>query len=483
MVKKTKDKKKLASRPPVVSVLGHIDHGKTTLLDKIRKTKVAVSEAGGITQHIGAYQIEFKDKKITFLDTPGHAAFAKMRARGAKVTDLAILVVAATEGVKPQTVESLKFIKKAKIPFLVAASKIDLPGANIEKVSDQLLEVGVEVEKRGGEVVLVPVSGKTGEGVDDLLEMILLLSELAQISASSKGFKGVVIESSLDRSRGPIATILVQTGVLSLRDPLIAKDVGGKVKAMYNYLGERIDQAFPSQPVKILGFETVPSVGAIVTNRAKQQTKKARPVGLSVARKKKKDKQFSLILKADTWGTLEAVKQNLPKEAMVINQAVGDVNESDILLAQTTNSWVIGFNVRIPGGVKKLAQVEKITIKSYSLIHELLVEVKKEVKKAGKEEETEKVLGEAEVLAKFMTKGQEIAGCRVKSGFLRKGEKLGVIRKQKIFGPAKIVSLKKGNITVDKVEKGEECGVIFEPQLDFSRGDMLVSFRKLPSKE
>lgn len=477
----------LLSRPPVVSVLGHIDHGKTSLLDRIRKTTVAASEAGGITQHIGAYQIDFKGKKITFLDTPGHAAFAKMRARGANATDLAILVVAADEGVKPQTKESLRFIKEAKIPFIVAINKIDLPQSNVEVVMGELAKEDVLVEKKGGQVVMVPVSAKTGQGVEDLLEMIILVAEMAELKANPSGdFQGVVIESGVDRSRGSRATIIVKNGTLSVGDHIWAEKIEAKVRIMLDDKGEPIKKALPSQPVEVFGFSVVPLVGTKVTIQP-TEVKKEFPVKEKLTPEEEatqeEEKRLRLILKADTQGTLEAIKLNLPSQIELIYLGLGDINESDVLLSQTTKAWLVGFNVRVPASVNKLAQVEKIKIRSYSIIYELLEEIEKEVLKITQPAATEEVLGEAEILQIFLINRKKVVGGRVLRGRVAKGDYVHLRRGENILGDGRAISLKKGKIEVDKAKVDEEFGVLIAPELDFNQGDVLVFFRKLPEKE
>jgi translation initiation factor IF-2 len=486
---KSKQKSKNSSRPrpPVVSILGHIDHGKTTLLDQIRSASVAASEAGGITQHIIAYQIDFQNKKITFIDTPGHAAFAKMRARGAKVTDLAVLVVAADEGVKPQTKESLKFIKEAKIPFLVAATKIDLESSSVNRVAEQLSKEGVLVEKKGGDIVLVPVSGKTGKGVKDLLEMILLLSEMQELKADPAGpLEGVVIESRLSPSQGPLATILVKNGTLSLKDTLWADGVKAKVKAMHNENNQKLSLALPGQPAEVLGFEAVPSVGALIKlfgqeKNTSSPAPKTSPKKEITAQKEKT--KLRLILKADTKGTLEAVRLNLPQEVELISEGVGPVSESDVLLAQTTGASLVAFNLPVSAQVKKLAQVESVAIKSYQIIYELLEDIEEKVLKILEPELGEEILGEAEILKKFLINQERIAGIQVLKGRLARDDKLHLKRGEKHLGDCQIASLKQGKKNLDKAKAGEEFGVKLTPELDFKRGDMLVSFRKLPKKE
>ncbi|HUW21286.1 MAG TPA: translation initiation factor IF-2 [Candidatus Bathyarchaeia archaeon] len=485
---KTKAKIKFTSRPPVVSILGHIDHGKTTLLDNIRKSKLASAEAGGITQDIGAYQIEYKGRKITFIDTPGHAAFAKMRARGAEVTDLAILVIAADEGVKPQTRESLKFIQQAQIPFIVAANKIDLPASSIEKVSQDLAKEGILVEKKGGEVVLVPVSAKTGEGVEDLLEMILLITDMQDIKSDPEAqFKGIIIESKLERLRGPLATILVKEGTLSITDFIWTEGACAKVKAMYDETGQRVTKAFPSKPVSVLGFDSVPPVGATVirvAGKIKSPQLPRQKIAQSTEKTEEEEhKKVKLVLKADTQGTLEAIRMNLSSEVELIHQGVGDINEGDIFLTQTAGASLVGFSVRIPPRIKKLASVEKVPIKIYKIIYELLKDIDRKVLKILEPTIDEEILGEAEVIKEFLINDKKIAGCRVLKGRIVRGDQLHLRRNEKILDGCRVNSLHKGKSEVEKAVANDVFGMGFSPQLDFTVGDVLVSFRKLPQKE
>lgn len=474
MAKKTKGN--LQSRLPVVAVLGHIDHGKTTLLSKIRKRDLTKKEFGGITQHIGAYQIEHQGKQITFIDTPGHVAFSKMRARGAEVTDLVVLVVAADDGVMPQTRESLEHIKAAKVPFLVAINKMDLPQSNSKMVKEQLQKEEVLVEELGGDVVCVEISAKTGKGIDELLDLILLLSEMEELRADPNGpLEAVVIESKLDARRGPLATVLVKNGSLRIGDEIRTEDFLGKVKAMFDENGERVRIARPSQPVEVLGFKEVPPIGSKVLKAgAEVGPKKAiakRGVESKIATEKG---QFKIILKSDVQGTLEAVIGSLPGEVQVIFQGVGDINESDVLLAATTRANIIGFNVRTPSAVAKLAETEKVRVRLYRVIYELLDDLKKwlEEPKVIKE-----VLGEGEIIAEFEIKGKRIAGCRVKKGKISKSDKLHLKRGKEILGEIKIKSMKHRKEEITEAVVGEEFGAVFTPSLDFKIGDGIISYK------
>ncbi len=479
--KRTVNKEKLQSCPPVVAILGHVDHGKTSLLDKIRKTDLATKEAGGITQHIGAYQVVHQGKTITFIDTPGHAAFVEMRARGAEVTDFVVLVVAADEGIKPQTLESLKHIKTAKIPYLVAINKIDLPNIAVEKVKEELFKNDIQIEDYGGDIVVVPVSAKSGQGIDELLEMVLLLAEMADLRADPQAsLKAVVIESKLDRSQGPVATLLVKDGTLRLRDEIMADKVGAKVKAMLDENRKAVKKAGPSKPVEVLGFKDLPRVGSKV-KKAKIVGEKAEEPKLikKITSEEEEKKKLKVIFKADVVGTLEAILASLPKEVEVIHSGVGDVNESDVLLASTTNSLLLGFNVKIPASIKKLAQVDKVKIITYNVIYELLEEIEKRVLKMLEPTIDEEILGQAEVVAEFKIEKERIAGCEAKEGRIAKADKLHLKRGEELISDCRIKSMKQGRKDIDKAKKGDEFGVVLSPSLDFKLGDMLISFRKL----
>lgn len=485
MAKTITQKSSSMSRPPIVVVLGHVDHGKTTLLDKIRHTHLVDAEAGGITQHIGAYQV----KGITFIDTPGHAVFAKMRSQGAQVADLAVLVIAADEGVKPQTLESLKFIQEAGINYLVALNKIDLPNINLERVKKLLVESGIMIEGYGGNIVVVPVSAKTGQGLDDLLEMILLLAAMADLKGSPVNkLEAVVIESKMNHRRGPMVTILIRDGSLKIGDEIQAGDSLAKIKAIFDDKNQPVKIAGPSQPVEVLGFKTVPTVGSLV------EQIKAGPVSRFPHSDVLPAKNFifgrgagarvgspasatrlKIILKTDTAGSLGALAVSLPKDLVVIKADVGDVNESDILLARATGAEIIAFNVKIPTKVKKLAEMEKINVADYKIIYELLEAVEKKLLQKTEPTSNEIILGKAEIIAEFKMK-EKVAGGRVLEGEIKKVDRFHLLRKGQISGEGRIKSLKVGKNDVEKVKAGEEFGAILN--LDFIVGDMLVSFRK-----
>lgn len=472
------------SRPPVVVILGHIDHGKTTLLSKIKELDLTRKEHGGITQHLGAYQVKFKNQLITFIDTPGHAAFNQMRSRGAKIADLAVLVVAASEGVKPQTLESLKFIQEAGINFLVALNKIDLPEVNLESAKKNLADNGIPIEGFGGDIVVVPVSAKEGKGVDDLLEMILLLAEMMSLQGNSQDkLQAIVIESKIDSHKGPLATILVRNGSLKVGDEIQVENSLAKIRAMFDEKGQSISQALPSQPVEVLGFKEVPVVGGQVEEVKEKVLKEMLPpvkeeiISLPKEESQEDSLKLKIILKADMEGTLEAIKNSLPADCQVIKAEVGEVNDSDILLADTSSAEVITFNVKVSNQIKKLAEGEKVKISSYQVIYELLEDIERKVLKMMEPTIDEEVLGKAEILAEFSGK-EKIAGCRVLEGEMKKNDQCHLLRNLKIMGEVRLKSMKKGKEDTQKVKKGEEFGVVLSPAIDFEVGDVLVSYRQ-----
>lgn len=475
MTKKRKPISTMVSRPPTVAVLGHVDHGKTTLLDALRQTKVAAKEHGGITQNIGAYQLDYKGEKITFIDTPGHAAFVKMRSCGIAATDLVVLVIAADDGVQPQTKECLAHIKQTNTPFLVAINKTDLPQASPEMVKAQLAENGILVEGYGGDVVVVNISAKEKKGLDELLEMILLLGKMHNIQADPKGLlAGIVIDSKLDFQKGPLATVLVKNGTLSLGDQVFANNVEGKVKAMIDQQGKYHQKAFPGMPIVVLGFKSVPVIGALVTTTASSLLQK--PLIKNRLTPRTEKGKVKLILKADTDGTLEAIKSSLGQEVDMIFSDVGQVSESDILLSQSTGAQIISFNVKIPALVAKLAEVEGITIKSYNIIYELLDDIEKKVLKILEPTIDEEVLGEAVIIAEFTIKGKHIAGCKIKSGKINKINKIHLKRDNQIIGDAQITSFQKERQETNEAKVGSEIGLVFRPNLDFKIGDAIISY-------
>ncbi len=476
---------KKSERPPIVVVLGHVDHGKTTLLDYIRQTHVAQKEAGQITQHIGAYQVEVGNQKITFIDTPGHEAFNKMRSRGANIADLAILVVAADDGVMPQTQEAIRHIKEAKIPMIVAINKVDLPGLNLEKIKKQLVKENVLLEGYGGQIVSLPISAKTGEGIKDLLDMIILVSEMEGLEGDENGlFEAVVIESKMDRNRGPLASILVKNGTLYQSDEIFIEGKKSRVRAIINDRGEQIKEAKLGMPVEILGLEVIPQVGSFVTKTATTPLKiaekepAAEKIMVSPSSSLKEEIQkIKIILKADTIGTLEALTNSLDKEkTQIINSGTGDITDGDILLAKTTRAIILGFNIRIKPSVMKLAETEHVNYKIYQIIYELLDEIDEVIKALSRPTEAE-ALGKAEIIAEFPTKKNKIAGCRVIEGRLALGDRIKILRVEKEIGQTKIKSLHSQKEKINKANLGQECGLVFDPPLDFTIGDVVISQR------
>lgn len=456
-------------RPPIVTILGHVDHGKTTLLDKVRKTMVATREAGGITQSIGASVVTTKEKKkITFIDTPGHVAFSSMRSRGAKVADIAILVVAADDGVKPQTKEALKHIIEAKIPYIVAITKIDLPSADVNSVRGQLEKIGVLFEGRGGQVPQLAVSGKTGKGIEALLEMVVLVTEVNEIKADPQGnLEAVVIETSKDK-RGPLVSVIVREGTLSVAQKVVADGVPGKARGLFDDKGKRVKQVIPGYPGQILGFGELPPVGSKVTflgEEKKNQKEKEKALEKEVG-----EGQIPLIIKAQTKGSLEAILENLPEKAVVISSGVGEVNESDIFLAKPAGAYIFALETKASSTVAKLAETEGVPIEKFDVIYKLFERIEELIKKSEKE-----VLGKAEVLASFPYDDKKVAGCKVVSGRIIKTKGLILMRDEKELGEAKIVSMKKQKQAINEAKEGEEFGVVLKPQLDFKIGDMLVS--------
>ncbi|MBX6394903.1 MAG: translation initiation factor IF-2, partial [Alicyclobacillaceae bacterium] len=495
------DPKDLVPRPPVVTIMGHVDHGKTTLLDAIRETNVTAQEAGGITQHIGAYQVEVNGKKITFLDTPGHEAFTSMRARGAQVTDICVLVVAADDGVMPQTVEAINHAKAAGVPIIVAVNKIDKPDANPDRVKQELTEHGLIPEEWGGDTIFVPISALRKQGIEDLLEMILLVAEMAELKANpSARSRGTVIEAELDRGRGPVATVLVQNGTLRVGDIVVAGTTFGRVRAMVNDRGRRVKEAGPSTPVEILGLSGVPMAGdAFVVYDderkarllAEKRQNKQRAEELKSQTKVTLDdlykqiqegqvKELKVILKADVQGSVEALVSALERidiegvRVRVIHQGVGAITETDILLASASNAIVIGFNVRPEPGARRMAETEKVDIRLYRVIYHVIEEIEAALKGMLDPEYREVVLGRAEVRQTFkVSRVGTIAGCYVLEGKVQRGADARVIRDGIVIYEGHIDSLKRFKDDVREVTEGYECGMTLERFNDIKEGDII----------
>jgi translation initiation factor IF-2 len=497
------DEDSLVWRPPIVTVMGHVDHGKTSLLDRIRKANVVSGEAGGITQHIGAYQAKINNNRITFIDTPGHEAFTAMRARGANLTDIVVLVVAADDGVMPQTVEAINHIKAAGVPFLVAINKIDKPGANPEKVMQQLTEYNIVSEDWGGDTIFVPVSAKTGEGIDLLLEMILLVAEMNEIKANpNRPAEGVVIEGQLDKGRGAVATVLVQKGTLNIGDCLVCGVSWCKVRAMVDYRGNRVDKALPAMPVEIMGWSDVPEAGSRVVacdekvakeiislrlNEKKiEDQKKSSRVSLDEFFKQMQDsevKELNLIIKGDVQGSVEAMAQSLLKlstdevKVNVIHSGVGAITESDVMLASASNAIIIGFNVRPDNKARKHAEDEDIDVRLYRVIYETIEDVKKAMGGLLEPEHRERFLGRAEVRATFKVPGiGTVGGCYVTEGKITRNSNVRVLRDGVIVYEGKLGSLKRFKDDAKEVTENYECGMSIEDFNDIKTNDIIEAY-------
>jgi translation initiation factor IF-2 len=499
------DVTKLTPRAPVVTIMGHVDHGKTSLLDAIRETKVTETEAGGITQHIGAYKVNLKGKDIVFLDTPGHEAFTSMRARGAKVTDIVVLVVAADDGVMPQTVEAINHAKAANVPIVVAVNKIDKPEANPAKVKSELSEQGIISEEWGGQNIFVEVSAKKRVGIEHLLEMILLQSEMMELKANpGREARGTVVEAKLDKGRGPVATLLVQTGSLNVGDALLSGIHVGKVRALIDDSGKRIQEAGPSTPVEVIGFSEVPAAGDIFTvvedeKRARQialaRFQKQRSLEIAKAKKLTLDelytkikegqiKELNIIIKGDVQGSVEALKdafENITHaevKVKVIHTSVGGINESDVMLATASNAIIIGFNVRPETKASQTAEKEGVDIRLYNVIYEAIEDVKKALEGMLEPTLKEKVLGRAEVRQLFpVSRLGTIAGCYVVDGYIsRASDGIRVLRDNIVVYEGKMNTLKRFKDDVKEVQTGYECGILIENFNDVKIGDVLENF-------
>jgi translation initiation factor IF-2 len=497
----------LVDRPPVVTIMGHVDHGKTSLLDAIRETEVAAGEAGGITQHIGAYQVHHEKKTITFLDTPGHAAFTAMRARGAKVTDIAVVVVAADDGVMPQTKEAIDHARAADVPILIAVNKIDKEGAQPDRVRNELAADELTPEDWGGETVYCDVSAKTHEGLDNLLDMILLVSELEELGANPDApASGTVVESQLDPGRGPVVTILVQRGTLAVGDSLVGGAQWGRVRAMHDFTGARVQEAGPGMPVEVLGFDGVCEAGEHVRavendrrarqlaqergNRLKTEAlarRQARKVSLEevFSRAQAGDiKELNIVLKADVAGSLEALQDEIakvPQEQVginIIHSQTGGINESDVMLASASEAIVIGFNVRPLADARKAAEREGVDVRTYSVIYKITEDLRNAMEGMLEAVEVEETLGEAEVKQTFKaSKVGRIAGCIVSEGKVARDASVRLIREGTVIWDGKLGSLRRFKDNVQEVEEGQECGIVLEGYADVKEGDVIEFFQ------
>ncbi|HUF53025.1 MAG TPA: translation initiation factor IF-2 [Dehalococcoidia bacterium] len=494
------DPAKLKSRPPVVTVMGHVDHGKTSILDAIRQTNVTASEVGAITQHIGAYQVEVKGQKITFIDTPGHEAFTQLRARGASVTDIAVLVVAADDGVMPQTREAIDHARAANVPIIVAINKIDLPAANPDNVKQQLVQNQIVIEEFGGEVIAVPVSAKTREGLDDLLENILLVAEVAELKANpDRPAEGVIVESRMEQSRGPMATVIVQKGTLQVGDVVLAGPAYGKVKAMFDDKGGRVKDAGPAMPVELMGLSTVPRSGdpfrVLDDEREARDAAEQRERDLSEGTgravtleavsgdiKAGRVKDLNILIKADTVGSIEAIRASIEKlsgdevRVNVISTATGNVSESDVMLATASRAIIVGFTVKIDPGAKRTAETERVDVRLYNIIYELIEDIDKAVKGLMDPVIIEVTDGHAEVRAKFRVRGGTIAGCMVTDGIVRRNSLARVLRGGEMIHESRVSSLRRFKDDVREVSNGLECGIGVERFETFEEGDIIEAF-------
>jgi translation initiation factor IF-2 len=494
----------LVERPPVVTIMGHVDHGKTTLLDAIRSTNVVAGEAGGITQHIGAYQVEINGKKITFLDTPGHAAFTTMRARGAQITDITILVVAADDGVMPQTVEAISHAKAAKVPIIVAVNKIDKPEANVDRIKQELTEYELVAEEWGGDTIFCPISAKQRIGLEELLEYILLVAEVQDLKANpNKRARGTVVEAELDKGRGPVATVLVQHGTLKVGDPIVVGAAYGRVRAMINDKGRRIKEAPPSTPVEITGLNDVPQAGDQFM--VFEDEKKARAIGEARAAKLRESerrassrvslddlfqhiqqgeiKELNLIIKADVQGSVEALRGSLEKidvngtRVKIIHTGVGAITESDVTLANASNAIIIGFNVRPEPNARNMAEQEKIDIRLHRVIYNVIEEIEAALKGMLDPVFKESIIGTAEIREVFkVSKVGNIAGCYVTDGKITRDAGARVIRDGVVIYEGKLDTLKRFKDDVREVAAGYECGITLEKFSDIKQGDIIEAF-------
>lgn len=472
------------SRPPIVTIMGHVDHGKTSLLDFIRKTHVTAREAGGITQHIGAYQIEFQKKKITFIDTPGHAAFNKMRARGAKVTDLVILVVAANDGVKPQTIESIRHIQEAGVPLVVAINKIDLPNVYPDMAKAQLAEHGILVQGYGGDVDVVELSAKTGKGVDQLLSLIVTMAELNNYQADPEAdLSAIVVESTRDQKRGSVATVIVQQGTLSIRQDITVDGVVSRVRQLLDENRKPLTTVLPGCPAEIVGFSSVPAVGAHVYEAGKEVAVEAAPevaaenVPTDYTALFNEHPKLKLMIKADVQGTLEAIMQNIDDEStVVLRSGVGELTEDDVDFAETTKSLVLVFHTKISRQVEEKAKNAKVKIKQYDVIYKLLEDLQKQMLKLLEPTIDEVVTGEIEILQIFEMKGEKIAGARVITGELKKLDRVHLKRGEEILFDPEIKSMMHGKDQIDIARTKSEFGLTFKKRADFQVGDHLVAY-------
>lgn len=468
-------------RPPIVTVMGHVDHGKTTLLDTIRTTNVAAKEAGAITQHLGAYQVEVTTKQgprsITFIDTPGHAAFTAMRKRGASITDLVILVISAGEGIMPQTKECIRIIQENNLTPIIAITKIDLPNIFLDKIKGQLVEAGLTPEEYGGQIPVVALSAKTKEGLDKLLETILVHAEVMELaSETSAPLLGLVVESSMDPRRGPIATVIIQKGILHKGDLVYADLSSGKARNLLDFRGASLQSASPSMPVEILGFTSVPKVGSVLSLSASKSEVKSDSNLVKIA--DPTDVRLPVILKSDTQGTLEALKNSFPEEVQVINNSVGTITDTDVFLAQTAKATIYAFNLRTPPVIQTLAHNSQVSIFESKIIYEIIESIQQKVLKLMEPTIDETILGEGQIIAEFKINKIRIAGIKVTKGEIKKGDSIHLKRDNNIIKDTKTGNIQQAKNIVEIVKSGQDCGMTFLPYVDFKIGDTILAYKK-----
>lgn len=478
--KEIKQQVKQSEFPPVVAVLGHVDHGKTTLLDTFRKSSFAEREHGGITQKIGASSVEVehegKKRKITFIDTPGHQAFTNMRTRGAQAADLALLVVSSVDGVMPQTQESIQLLKATETPFIVVLTKSDSPEKNVEKVKQQILKNEVLLEGYGGNIPVIEVSARNGTNIKELLDLILLVFDFSEKKNDLEHFSGIIIESRLDERSGPKATMVVKSGSIKIKDEVVSGEAVGKIRSLADEKGRQLQEVGIGEAVEVLGFDKVPPVGSIVYIKG-QEKESVNQEALNLRTGLGEDAILSILIVADTQGSLEAIVNSIPKERINIVMAkTGEVTTTDVLFAKSVGAIVLSFSTKIKPEVAKLAVTEKILVKNYTIIYEMLDEINDVLE--GKELSLlEQVLGEAKILARFPFEKTEVLGIKVTSGRIAKGDRVRITRGEEIIGEANITSSRQGKDQVSKIEQGEEGGIIISPFLDFAIGDMVISLR------
>ncbi len=458
------------SRQPIVTVLGHVDHGKTSLLDALRETNIQSREAGGITQGIGASVLQSKNGPITFVDTPGHAAFSAMRARGSKVADIILLVVAADDGVMPQTKEALTYIRESQSPMLVVFTKVDLPSANVERAQAQLEEEGVLFEGRGGTTPFIKTSTKTKEGLDELLELIQLMAEVEEVAADPEGsLEAIVIETNKDK-RGAVVSVIVTNGTLKIGQTLVTHNLSGRVRGLFDHQNKPVKEVGPGIPVLILGFSSLPSVGERLRQAEAGYTPSEGTPALKVSAAEVTEKELGLVVKAGSHGALQALLGSLPKGAVVLDADVGEVTESNVFFAKTSGAMILAFEAKVPANVKKLAITEGIKIEAFDIIYKLLDRVSELV-----EAKQLHATGEAVIVDIFPYEKLKVAGSRVQKGEIKKGDRIIIMRGSIELGKAKITSLKRGKENIELARSGEECGIIFKPQIAFGPGDVILS--------